>query len=1517
MDVFNSPNSVDSTFTSNNTVSALAELGQISPHTFIQLPQQYSDRSDTSSNSEVYTRSHNMHRGNHRGGRGGSRGGGQNSRAYSNSSGSSNGQHNPNRPTFKRPSIPSTSQASQPLQAPRPVGLFAAPAQQQSYVDSNGHSINETYIERSSTSSDSPTKKLSVKGPSRLPNQASPRHGHPHQRYSPGGQNNSPKPTLKDGSQHWFYNQEEKIKILDIPKAYWTKDIYESMSSFGAVFRIDIEIGAHTNNAYVVFRPPPIKTLPPQLQLGTTLVRYETRQSLLTTVPSPVNTAKRYFEYNILPAKSIEFGTRISDQTMICMYTVQSPKGIQMGLDLNRKELDIQFPLYLFNEVRKYRFRLPIALLSHVYRVNDKTTGQPTLIIPFDSPPQFYVQKKEGEGLGDGRTHTSFSNKEKAWNDWNTWFRETDIVSAKDKKKLKQLPLMNHKDATIIDIGKYLVLWQQNHQLTRELGRWTNYRLEFDAAVLTGPKFKDFSDALADYGVAIEHIDQYAIKSKVTSPLWSLLQEEISTTHPHLESTPNPNQSSFDDLLASQMNLDFTVRYQLEACLSNGYLKEHSITSEFLEKLHSDSRRAICLLEKVVDKQHIYYDPMDIFSIRIKSLEKKIPSYCTLQRSVVITPTMMHVASPVMETSNRIIRKYAADSDRFIRVKFSDEKTEGQLRSMPNGKSEAVFDRVRRAMRHGIVVAGRYYEFLAFGNSQFREHGAYFYAPTSSKSADDIRLSLGDFTQIKTVAKFGARLGQCFSTTRAMREKVKITPIPDIERNGHTFTDGVGKLSPFVAKMAAKELGLSNAFDDPPSLFQFRLGGCKGVLALDLNITGTEVHIRPSQQKFHAKFMGLEIIRSSALATPFFNRQIIVVLSHLGVPDHVIIKKQQEMVNDYETAMTDESIALQKLRKHIDMNQSTLTMAAMVLDGFMKIQDPFMMSLLKLWRACTIKNLKEKARIAIEDGAFVLGCVDETAKLKGHMNDPQSRLDATRDEKLATLPEIFLQVDDTDKKGHYKIIEGVCILARNPSLHPGDLRVVRAVNIPELRHLKNVVVLPQTGDRDLANMCSGGDLDGDDYMVLWDAALIPKTINVPPMDFTPEKPEEIDGPISAADIGEFFVTYMKNDTLGQIAHAHLAQADFRADGVNDETCLALAELHSKAVDFPKSGLPAEMDRELRPRKWPHFMEKKHISQYKIYRSTKILGMLYDQVQLVDFKPQWENPFDKRVLDAFDLDATMKAKAAEIKSSYDDSLRRLMAKHGIRTEFEAWSVFVLAHNHESRDYKFSEEFGRTVGILKAHYRGECRIAAGLGDELSDWSLLGPFVAAMYTVTAQEMETALVECHTTKTVGGQRAPVRAMDPEHMPLISFPWLFPSELGKIATGSKVIRQLPTEYTQGISHRHKKPVDLARGLEVEVATVETDTGVTHYGELLNLDFGRTKPEIETNEESVEKQETSEEKVDKKSSLGKHQEGCGLLEHGIATTRSLSLSSSSLSLPTMDSYVWKRDVESKERLEKA
>lgn len=64
------------------------------------------------------------------------------------------------------------------------------------------------------------------------------------------------------------------------------------------------------------------------------------------------------------------------------------------------------------------------------------------------------------------------------------------------------------------------------------------------------------------------------------------------------------------------------------------------------------------------------------------------------------------------------------------------------------------------------------------------------------------------------------------------------------------------------------------------------------------------------------------------------------------------------------------------------------------------------------------------------------------------------------------------------------------IVSRNPCTHPGDIRVLTAVDKPELRDLTNIVVFSSEGKRPECNKMAGGDLDGDVYFVSWDKELL-------------------------------------------------------------------------------------------------------------------------------------------------------------------------------------------------------------------------------------------------------------------------------------------------------------------------------------------------------------------------------------------------------------------------------------------
>jgi RNA-dependent RNA polymerase len=226
--------------------------------------------------------------------------------------------------------------------------------------------------------------------------------------------------------------------------------------------------------------------------------------------------------------------------------------------------------------------------------------------------------------------------------------------------------------------------------------------------------------------------------------------------------------------------------------------------------------------------------------------------------------------------------------------------------------------------------------------------------------------------------------------------------------------------------------------------------------------------------------------------------------------------------------------------------------------------------------------------------------------------------------------------------------------------------------------------------------------------------------------------------------------------------------------------LELAALHSKAVDYVKTGQPAEMPKRLRARKWPHFMEKNFKPKTSIYHSEKILGKLYDKVESVAFMPQWQEPFDKRILRAYKLDDALLKLVRQTKSKYDTAMRRIMAQQEIETEFEVWSTFVLSKPRVGTDYKVQEEMARISDALKDQFRKVCIEHAGG----NNFAILAPFVAGMYKVTKEELDIALAECRSTKLVGGREVPRRKMVPKSMPLISFPWLFEKELARIATG-------------------------------------------------------------------------------------------------------------------------------------
>jgi RNA-dependent RNA polymerase len=260
-----------------------------------------------------------------------------------------------------------------------------------------------------------------------------------------------------------------------------------------------------------------------------------------------------------------------------------------------------------------------------------------------------------------------------------------------------------------------------------------------------------------------------------------------------------------------------------------------------------------------------------------------------------------------------------------------------------------------------------------------------------------------------------------------------------------------------------------------------------------------------------------------------------------------------------------------------------------------------------------------------------------------------------------------------------------------------------------------------------------------------------------------------------------------------------------------------------------------MSKDLLPRKWPHFMEKKHKPKEAIYVSRKILGQLYDIVERVDFRPKLKAPFDDRILNSpIEVNDDHLKQAVDLKNLYDADLRRIMAQHEIKTEFEVWSTFVLSHANMSKDYKFHEELGLISSSLRERFRHACYEKAGG----KDFKSLAPLAVAMYKITSDQMTTALAKLKSTPH--DDAIHLKPEQADHLPLISFPWVLQSVLGKIAN-----QQFDTsEHISSLSLSQmafKGPTQDRKGkqsmdsCDLTTRDIETATGVQHSGDILQL----------------------------------------------------------------------------------
>ncbi|CAD8125247.1 unnamed protein product [Paramecium sonneborni] len=610
----------------------------------------------------------------------------------------------------------------------------------------------------------------------------------------------------------------------------------------------------------------------------------------------------------------------------------------------------------------------------------------------------------------------------------------------------------------------------------------------------------------------------------------------------------------------------------------------------------------------------------DVINLLNKDDDKRI----AMIKRVSLTPSGYLYNIKLPEESSVIIRQYYDQLNNFIRLHFEDENMEAI-----HGHYFITDYYFKQKLKNGMNLFDEQYRLLTWSASQLRGGSCWIF---NYKKAQITRQnfidSIGNFSTLNVdqVAKNAARLGQNFSSSKSIEfsELNIITGIDDkMGENGKLYTDGIGKISKNLIHQI--RVIMKNPYI---SAIQIRLHGAKGVLLLNDNLTDNTIELRKSMVKFNPSLMNdgkytnmISLLDYNKFRGGYLNRQIIILLVTLGIEDDVFMSFQKEYLDKIQNVSAKDS----SIYKHflVEYNGELQGLPSiidnirlMINSNLNENNNIFIKRVLDRLKRRGLMQLRTKCNILIDKAARVLGVIDD--------------YDVLNEGEV-----VCIVMEAQDVKHMY--VEGEIIVVRNPCLHPGDIRKVRALSQNEIltrcdnknpfKEYYNCIVFPCKGNSIPAE-CAGGDLDGDIYFVSWDPQIIPKEL-YPSMIYDEEKKPSTNqvqhqGYVSSEEffqedkMTDFLLQYLNFDVLGKIDNSHLAFADSSIDYAKDSKCLRLAELHSTAVDYVKHGNKVYIPQDLISKRWPDFMEKDSI----VYESQSILGKLYrDVLQYINQEPQ--------------------------------------------------------------------------------------------------------------------------------------------------------------------------------------------------------------------------------------------------------------------------------------------------------
>lgn len=475
---------------------------------------------------------------------------------------------------------------------------------------------------------------------------------------------------------------------------------------------------------------------------------------------------------------------------------------------------------------------------------------------------------------------------------------------------------------------------------------------------------------------------------------------------------------------------------------------------------------------------------------------------------------------------------------------------------------------VRKILLGKIYVNGHEFAFLGCSSTGMKIRKA-FLMKGDKKSVENKLAACGEFEKIQSVSKRLARITLLFSSVYLTNIEIKnddIVYCKDIlsKDEKYNFTDGCGGMSYAIREEIYHEIPAKEKANVPenylPAVYQFRLQGFKGVVTVDPTLQGKgQLLIRDSMVKFRTN--SFPCIGICDFSRPYtyghLNRQLIYLLSALGIPDKCFLDLQRELFDLLSKMHEDAEAAVLMLQwekkwdvarlitRLVENNQASKNFTVDHKDVTMALNEILQNHMKKDQKLKTNGKSKEKLRVFVQKSRELFGVCDQLGKLE--------------------YGQCYVRITIN---GVPKTITGKITTGRVPCYLLGDIRVLEAVDVPELEHLVDCIVFPIKGKRPHADEQAGGDLDGDKFFVTWDDRLIPPKI-VPSNEY-PAAETKREGHITM----EKMISYFSGQNLARkttclLANLYESWADVTGPGSTE--CQRICQLFGRAIDASKTG----------------------------------------------------------------------------------------------------------------------------------------------------------------------------------------------------------------------------------------------------------------------------------------------------------------------------------------------------------